>query len=247
MTLTEFALLGHWKSQPSIGWRGAAGRQSLHVLHRCAECRYGKTCLVLSAFSARRPRLDAVQTPVLFDAEFKGKQRKLLAQASRNGFFFVLDRTNGEHLLTAPFIDQTWSSGIDSRGRPIAKPEATPSPDGALVEPGSDGSTNWMAPSFDPQTGLFYVSAQSRDIFAPLTQLPVPRCSKGRYENLRPARSRRIAPFVDRNSAPSNLSIHLNRAPTSAPSGLGVASGLAIWPATRVDAGRPCLINERAQ
>ena len=103
---------------------------------------------------------DAVETPVLFDAEFKGKQRKLLAQASRNGFFFLLDRTNGQHLVTAPFIDQTWASGVDSRGRPIAKPEATPSPDGALVEPSSDGSTNWMAPSFDPQTGLFYVNAR---------------------------------------------------------------------------------------
>ncbi|MGC2527516.1 MAG: acido-empty-quinoprotein group A [Candidatus Acidiferrum sp.] len=103
---------------------------------------------------------DAVETPVLFDAEFQGKKRKLLAQASRNGFFFVLDRTNGEHLVTAPFIDQTWASGVDSRGRPIAKPEATPTPDGALVEPGSDGATNWMAPSFDPQTGLFYVNAR---------------------------------------------------------------------------------------
>ncbi|MCU1317554.1 MAG: Pyrrolo-quinoline quinone, partial [Candidatus Acidoferrum typicum] len=103
---------------------------------------------------------DAVETPVLFDAEFKGKQRKLLAQASRNGFFFLLDRTNGQHLVTSPFIDQTWASGIDSRGRPIAKPEAAPSPDGALVEPGSDGASNWMAPSFDPQTGLFYVNAR---------------------------------------------------------------------------------------
>src|SRR5256886_12432686 len=72
---------------------------------------------------------DAVETPVLFDAEFQGKQRKLLAQASRNGFFFLLDRTNGQHLVTAPFIDQTWASGVDSRGRPIAKPEAAPSPD----------------------------------------------------------------------------------------------------------------------
>lgn len=103
---------------------------------------------------------DAVQTPVLIDADFKGKQRKLLAQASRNGFFFVLDRATGEHLLTSPFIDQTWSSGVDSRGRPVAKPEATPSPDGALVAPGSDGATNWMAPSFSPQTGLFYVTAR---------------------------------------------------------------------------------------
>ena len=103
---------------------------------------------------------DAAQTPVIFDAVFKGIPRKLLAQASRNGFFFVLDRITGEHLITAPFIDQTWASGVDSRGRPIAKSEATPSPDGALVEPGSDGSTNWMAPSFDPQTGLFYVNAR---------------------------------------------------------------------------------------
>lgn len=107
---------------------------------------------------------DAVQTPILFDAEFKGKPRKLLGQASRNGFFFLLDRTNGEHLVTAAFIDQTWASGVDSRGRPIAKPSANPSPDGALVEPGSDGATNWMAPSFDPQTNLFYVMA--RRIFA---------------------------------------------------------------------------------
>jgi len=103
---------------------------------------------------------DAVETPVLFNAEFKGKLRKLLAQASRNSFFFVLDRATGEHLVTAPFIDQTWASGIDSKGRPIAKPDAAPSPDGALVEPSSDGGTNWMAPSFDPQTNLFYVNCR---------------------------------------------------------------------------------------
>jgi alcohol dehydrogenase (cytochrome c) len=103
---------------------------------------------------------DNVETPVLFDADFKGKPRKLLAQAARNGFFFVLDRATGEHLLTTSFIDQTWASGVDSRGRPIPKPDAAPSPDGVLIEPSSDGSTNWMAPSFDPQTGLFYVNCR---------------------------------------------------------------------------------------
>ena len=103
---------------------------------------------------------DAVQTPVLFDSDFKGKPRKLLAQASRNGFFFLLDRATGEHLVTEPFIEQTWASGVDQRGRPRAKPEATPTPDGALVSPGSDGATNWMAPSFDPQSGLFFVNAR---------------------------------------------------------------------------------------
>ncbi|HTV54789.1 MAG TPA: acido-empty-quinoprotein group A [Terriglobia bacterium] len=102
---------------------------------------------------------DAVETPVIFNAPFDGRPRKLLAQASRNGFFFVLDRADGKHLVTAPFIHETWASGIDSRGRPIAIPAAAPRPDGALVEPASDGSTNWLAPSFDPQTRLFYVVA----------------------------------------------------------------------------------------
>ncbi len=103
---------------------------------------------------------DAVETPIVFDAEFGGAPRKLLAQASRNGFFFVLDRTTGEHLVTAPFIDLNWASGVDSRGRPVIKAGYAPRPDGTLVEPASDGATNWLAPSFDPQTGLFYVSAR---------------------------------------------------------------------------------------
>ena len=102
---------------------------------------------------------DNVETPVLFDGEFNGKPMHLLGQAARNSFFFLLDRTNGKHLLTAPFIDQTWSSTYDADGHPIPKPGVAPSPDGALVEPATGGGTNWMAPSFDPQTGLFYVTA----------------------------------------------------------------------------------------
>ncbi len=103
---------------------------------------------------------DAVQTPVLFDDEYNGVHRKLLAQASRNGYFFVLDRTTGEHILTSPFISTNWAKGIDSRGEPIPNPEKEPKPDGVLVSPGSDGATNWMAPSFDPKSGLFFVSSR---------------------------------------------------------------------------------------
>ena len=66
---------------------------------------------------------DAAQTPVLFDAEFQGKKRKLIAQASRNGYFFVLDRTNGEHLLTQPFINLNWSLGLKANGQPIPNPK----------------------------------------------------------------------------------------------------------------------------
>ncbi len=103
---------------------------------------------------------DAVQTPVLFDDESNGVHRKLLAQASRNGYFFVLDRTTGEHIVSAPYIATNWAKGFDSKGQPIPNVEKEPKPNGALVSPGSDGATNWMAPSYDPATHLFFVSAR---------------------------------------------------------------------------------------
>lgn len=101
---------------------------------------------------------DAVQTPILFDGVINGQPRKLVAQASRNGYFFVLDRATGKNILTKPFIETlNWAKGIDSQGRPIPDPAKYPSTDGVLVSPSSNGATNWPAPSFDPDTGLFYV------------------------------------------------------------------------------------------
>lgn len=109
---------------------------------------------------------DATQTPILFNGPFQGKQRKMVAQASRNGYFFVLDRTTGEHLLTAPFIHSNWSLGINAKGQPIPNPDKEPARNGTLVSPSSGGASNWFAPSFDPANGLFYVVAsQSYSIF----------------------------------------------------------------------------------
>jgi alcohol dehydrogenase (cytochrome c) len=102
---------------------------------------------------------DAVETPVLVDGDFHGHARKMLMQASRNGYFVVLDRTNGKNLLTVPFGPVNWSKGIDSQGRPIPNPEKEPAPDGRLIAPDEGGLTNYRAPSFDPKTGLFIVDA----------------------------------------------------------------------------------------
>jgi len=102
---------------------------------------------------------DAVETPVLFDADFDGKPRKLLAQASRNGYFFVLDRTTGKNLVSAPFVPTNFAKGVRADGSPIPNPAKEPQPDGALVSSAEVGGTNWAAASFDPQTGLFYVNA----------------------------------------------------------------------------------------
>jgi alcohol dehydrogenase (cytochrome c) len=102
---------------------------------------------------------DAVETPVLVDGDFHAEPRKMLMQTSRNGYFFVLDRTNGKSLLTVPFGPLNWSLGIDKEGRPIPNPEKEPTPDGRLIAPDEGGMTNYRSPSFDPTTGLFIVDA----------------------------------------------------------------------------------------
>jgi alcohol dehydrogenase (cytochrome c) len=102
---------------------------------------------------------DAVQTPVLFDQEINGEKRMLLAQASRNGWFFVLDRTNGKHILSSEYVKTNWAMGVDPKGQPIPNPAKQPQPDGALVSPNQGGAANWPSPSYDPETGLFYVNA----------------------------------------------------------------------------------------
>jgi alcohol dehydrogenase (cytochrome c) len=102
---------------------------------------------------------DAVETPVLVDGDFHGEPKRMVMQTSRNGYFFVLDRTNGKSLLTVPYGPLNWSLGVDKQGRPIPNPEKEPAPDGRLVAPDEDGVTNFRSPSFDPKNGLFIVDA----------------------------------------------------------------------------------------
>ena len=102
---------------------------------------------------------DAVETPVLVDADFHGKPRKMLMQTSRNGYFFVLDRTNGKSLLTVPYGPVNWSMGTDKQGRPIPNAAKEPAPDGRLIAPDEGGMTNYRSPSFDTKNGLFVVDA----------------------------------------------------------------------------------------
>jgi len=69
---------------------------------------------------------DAVETPVLIDATIDGQPRKLLANASRNGWLFVLDRTNGQALVSRPYVDANWTLGTDAKEQPIPDPEKEP-------------------------------------------------------------------------------------------------------------------------
>jgi alcohol dehydrogenase (cytochrome c) len=103
---------------------------------------------------------DAQQPPVLVDLTWDGAPRKLLLHANRNGFFYVLDRTDGALLLAKPFVKKlTWASAIDAKGRPVLNPDQTPTAEGRTVCPAVEGATNWFSTAFAPSTGLYYVQA----------------------------------------------------------------------------------------
>jgi len=110
---------------------------------------------------------DATQLPVILDAGGK----HLIAQANRNGYFYVLDRTTGKLISANPYGKTTWSDGKDADGRPVANKAASPTLEGHTVCPGALGTTNFMAPTYDPQTSLFYVTARDQcDIFSTAPQ-----------------------------------------------------------------------------
>ncbi|HEY4661058.1 MAG TPA: PQQ-binding-like beta-propeller repeat protein [Terriglobales bacterium] len=102
---------------------------------------------------------DGTETPVLIDATYKGQPRKLLVEANRNGFIYMLDRSTGEFLSATRFVDKlNWAKGIDEKGRPI-RTEVKPTPEGTKVCPGYAGATNWFAPSYNESTHFLYFMA----------------------------------------------------------------------------------------
>jgi alcohol dehydrogenase (cytochrome c) len=103
---------------------------------------------------------DATEPLLLVDAPFRGRQRKLLLQANRTGFFYVLDRTNGELLNAKPFVKKlTWASGIGADGNPQIASSNVTSKRGTKTCPAVRGATNWYSTSYYPGTRLFYIMA----------------------------------------------------------------------------------------
>jgi len=119
---------------------------------------------------------DSAQTPVIANAMFNGRMRKLVMTAARNGYFFVLDRVTGEHLLTSKFgLVNNWASGLDAKGQPKRNPNKDAIIAGALV---NNDVTNYPPPTFSPDTGLFYIHEQNTMRISYLMD-PDPRGSMG--------------------------------------------------------------------
>jgi alcohol dehydrogenase (cytochrome c) len=107
---------------------------------------------------------DACHVPALLEGVAGGRKRKLVVEANRNGFYYVLDRETGEFLSGVPFAKQTWAQGLDARGKPIRLPHTAPTPDGRAIYPGMHGGTNWFSPSYSPLTRLFYVAMREEGV-----------------------------------------------------------------------------------
>lgn len=102
---------------------------------------------------------DAAQTPILADLVIDGRLRKVMCWPNRNGFYYVLDRTNGEFLLGVPFAEVNWTTGLDPRGRPKPGSNLLESVSGRVTKPSNAGATNWQNSAFDPERSLIFVPA----------------------------------------------------------------------------------------
>jgi quinohemoprotein ethanol dehydrogenase len=103
--------------------------------------------------------LDSVQQLILADVPINGRPRKVLMQASKGGFFYVLDRISGEFISATPYSPINWASGVDPKtGRPIIPDEAYYTTTSAVtISPSGAGATAWAAKAYSPQTGLVYM------------------------------------------------------------------------------------------
>lgn len=118
---------------------------------------------------------DATETPMLIDTRFRGSSRKLLVQANRNAFYYILDRETGKFLAGKPFVHQTWAKGLDDSGHPVVIPGTDPTPEGVYVCPDASGATNWAAPSYDPKANLFFLTVrESCAVYSSRTREPQP-------------------------------------------------------------------------
>jgi quinohemoprotein ethanol dehydrogenase len=102
---------------------------------------------------------DSVQQLMILNLQINGRERKVITQAAKNGFFYVLDRGTGEFISAGPFVKVNWATGFDEKGRPMVNPEAYYDLEGVEIFPTGGGAHNWSPMSFNPTTGLVYIPA----------------------------------------------------------------------------------------
>jgi quinohemoprotein ethanol dehydrogenase len=137
------------------------GAQNVDNLYTCSILAVDLTSGQLKWYFQTTPNdnwdYDSVQQLMLLDLNIKGRTRKVITQASKNGFFWVLDRVTGEFLSGAPYVKTTWALGLDPKGRPIVNPAAYYDTEPISIFPTGGGAHNWSPMSYSPLTGWVYI------------------------------------------------------------------------------------------
>jgi quinohemoprotein ethanol dehydrogenase len=151
----------------AAGWRSPGGGDNLYVCSILAvRASTGEYVWHYQEVPGDEWDYDAVQDLILAEASINGRKRKVIMQAAKDGYFYVLDRQNGKLLSAAPFAYVTWATGIDQKtGRPIEAPDARYDTKGTFLSPSNGGGHNWPTMSFNPNTGLAYIPATNSTFF----------------------------------------------------------------------------------
>lgn len=139
------------------------GAQNVDNLYTCSILAVDLTTGQLKWYFQPVPNdnwdFDNVQQLMLLDLNINGKMRKVITQASKNGFFWVLDRATGQYISGGPFVRISWALRLDEKGRPVVNPEAYYDKEPISIYPTGGGGHNWAPMSFNPATGLVYIPA----------------------------------------------------------------------------------------
>jgi len=141
-------------------YRSAMGQDNLYICSIIAvKPDTGKFVWYFQTTPGDEWDYDSIADLVLADIRIGGKIRHVIMQAPKNGYFYVLDRKTGKFISGAPLQKITWAKGLDPKtGRPIINPEAHFGTSGTVIWPGPGGGHVWQGMSFNPQTGLVYIT-----------------------------------------------------------------------------------------
>jgi quinohemoprotein ethanol dehydrogenase len=141
--------------------RGSQGKDNLYVCSIIAvNPDNGEMKWYYQAVPGDSWDYDSVQQLTLADITIAGRTRRVIMQANKNGYFYVIDRITGEFISASPYAPLNWSEAMDKKtGRPFIHPRAFYGADPVTIFPGPLGAHNWAPMSFNPQTGLVYVPA----------------------------------------------------------------------------------------
>jgi quinohemoprotein ethanol dehydrogenase len=139
------------------------GAQNLDNLYTCSILAVDLTTGLLKWHYQTVPNdnwdFDSVQQLMLLDLNINGRMRKVIMQAAKNGFFYLLDRVTGEFLSAQPFVKVSWALSMGEDGRPVVNPAAYYDQDPISIYPTGGGAHNWAPMSYNPNTGLVYIPA----------------------------------------------------------------------------------------